>query len=336
MEFRLRALTPVWTGGIVRNDNSSLHLTGIKGSIRWWYEVLIRGFSNYACDPTSNGHCELNLKELNRDRPLAPQIKKQICPSCYMFGCTGWSGKFILRLNEPETDRPIESISIHDAAFKLLFPELKKLEPEEKLLLKMTLKLIVDYGAIGAKTIFKPSEKKEKKNKLHHRDFGILARDKQSNLPTKKIGTWEVIQYLERFEKELKKNKPEWPSMECFWFVKGKYIDRFQHNRLVNRDTNGNYIDSADENDVFLGGFISREKSKLDKKIQVKYKDVNAASKKIFSFIGTDDKNCLIKRCFGYIKSDDSLDDFIEKLDLSKLPFQKDDIISGSDLIRDL
>ncbi len=336
MEFRLKALTPIWTGGVKKNDNSILHLTGIKGSIRWWYEVLIRGLDCYACDPTADGHCELKPKELNRDKPLAEQIKKQICPACYMFGCTGWSGKFILKLMEPDTNRPIESLSSREIAFKLHFLEQKKIDPEEQLLLKMTLKLIVDYGAIGGKTIFKPSEVKYKNTKLHHRDFGILARDKQSNLPTEKIQTIEIIQYLEKFKNKKEKNETEWPNMKYFWFVKGKYIDRLQHNRLVKRNADGNYKDTANEDDIFLGGFISREKSSFDRKARKKYEDKNAASKKIFSFIGTEDKNCAIKRCFGYIKSDGSLNNFIKNLDFIQLPFQENDIIKGYELIKNL
>ncbi len=336
MEFRLKALTPVWTGGVKRNDNSTLHLTGIKGSIRWWYEVLIRGLGYYACDPTAKGHCELNPKELKRDQPLAKQIKEQICPACYMFGCTGWSGKFILKLMEPETNRPIQSLSSRGVAFNLHFLEQKKIDPEEKLLLKMTLKLIVDYGAIGGKTIFKPSEVKYKNTKLHHRDFGIIARDKQSNLGTEKIRIDEVGQYLEKFNKKKEKNETEWPNMKYFWFVKGKHIDRLQHNRLVKRDADGNYKVPVNEDDVFLGGFISREKSGFDIETIKKYKDKNAASKKIFSFIGTEDKNCAITRCFGYIKSDGNLDDFIKNLDYSQLPFQENDIIKGYDLVNNL
>ncbi|HDH13113.1 MAG TPA: type III-B CRISPR module RAMP protein Cmr1 [Nitrospirae bacterium] len=334
MEFRLKALTPIWTGGVKRNDNSTLHVTGIKGSIRWWYEALIRGLGCYACDPTASGHCELKPKELDRDKPLTPQIKKQICPVCYMFGCTGWSGKFILQLKEPGTNRPIQSLSSREISFKLHFLEQKKVDPEEQVLLKMILKLIVDYGAIGGKTIFKPSEIKHKNTKLHHRDFGILARDTRSNLPTEKIRTEEIIQYLEKFKK--KKEKNEWSNMKYFWFVKGKHIDRLQHNRLVKRDADGNYKESVNEGDVFLGGFISREKSSFDRKTREEYKDKNAASKKIFSFIGTGDENCLIERCFGYIRADGSLDSFIKNLDFSQLPFQENDIIKGYELIKNL
>ncbi len=337
MEFRLKALTPIWTGG-VKGENDELHVTGIKGSIRWWYEVLIRGLDCYACDPTAEGHCELNPKKLDRDQPLAPQIKKQICPVCYMFGCTGWSSKIILKLKEPGTSRPIRSFSSREIAFQLHFLEQKKIDPEEKLLLKMTLKLIVNHGAIGGKTIFKPSEIKYKNTKLHHRDFGILTRDVRSDLPKEKIQTDEITPYMEEFKKKGGDNKFEWPNMKYFWFVKGKHINRLQHNQLVGRDANGNYKDTVNEAGIFLGGFISREKSSFDQKVQEKYNDKNSASKKIFSFIGTGNKDCRIERCFGYIRADndDDLDSFIKNLDFSQLAFKENDIIKGYVLIKNL
>jgi len=86
--FNLKTLTPIWTGGVERNDNSKLHITGLKGSIRWWYEALVRGLGAYACDPTSSKEpkkCELKIKELPEKTDT--EIKKQLCPACYLFGC---------------------------------------------------------------------------------------------------------------------------------------------------------------------------------------------------------------------------------------------------------
>jgi len=39
---------------------------------------------------------------------------------------------------------------------------------------------------------------------------------------------------------------------EIFWFVKGKHINRLQHNQLVGRDANGNYKDTVNEAGIFL------------------------------------------------------------------------------------
>jgi len=61
-------------------------------------------------------------------------------------------------------------------------------------------------------------------------------------------------------------------------------------------------------------------------------------SKKIFSFIGTGNKDCRIERCFGYIRADndDDLDSFIKNLDFSQLAFKENDIIKGYVLIKNL
>ena len=42
LEIKLTTVTPIWTGGPEGKSNR-LHITGIMGSLRWWYEALIRG-----------------------------------------------------------------------------------------------------------------------------------------------------------------------------------------------------------------------------------------------------------------------------------------------------
>ena len=43
MGIRLRTLTPLWTGGVETGKMDRIHETGIIGSLRWWYETLVRG-----------------------------------------------------------------------------------------------------------------------------------------------------------------------------------------------------------------------------------------------------------------------------------------------------
>ena len=52
-ELILRTLTPLWTGGIDTNEADRLHETGIIGSLRWWYEAILRGCGAKVCDPTT-------------------------------------------------------------------------------------------------------------------------------------------------------------------------------------------------------------------------------------------------------------------------------------------
>jgi CRISPR-associated protein Cmr1 len=93
----VRIQTPIWTGG-VDGCPDRLHETSIIGSMRWWYEAIIRGLGEYACDPTEDHHCELSGKEKNDEERLA-----KLCPACYLFGCGGWKRRFRLSIEVAPT-----------------------------------------------------------------------------------------------------------------------------------------------------------------------------------------------------------------------------------------
>lgn len=275
MEFDLMTLAPVWTGG-PECKCDKLHLTGIKGSIRWWMEVIVRGLDVYACNPGSKyseDKCALKLDKniKNLDEKLI-----NICPVCQIFGCTGWSGKVILRIDEKKKEEkgkelfvPIPNLFNRGIPFTLRFIERKKLAPYEKKLLIATIKLIVEYGALGGKTVLKPSEKEFKNfnsySKQNHLDYGIIEYQVPCN---EKISVKEIPLN----NPPGKKNEPNWPDLRNFWFIKEAYLNREQHNKLVSGDN-------------FLKGCISE-------------------SKKIFSFHGfpksNGGKDGFSPRCFGY------------------------------------
>ncbi|HDM76646.1 MAG TPA: type III-B CRISPR module RAMP protein Cmr1 [Deltaproteobacteria bacterium] len=95
MNVRIRTLTPLWTGG-VDGTMDKIHETGIIGSLRWWYEAIVRGLGGEACDPTGKGKCEYSPK--NNRSP-----EEQLCPACYVFGTTGWKRRFRLEIVEDKT-----------------------------------------------------------------------------------------------------------------------------------------------------------------------------------------------------------------------------------------
>ena len=41
LNITLKTLTPLWTGG-VNGKVDRIHETGIIGSLRWWYEAIMR------------------------------------------------------------------------------------------------------------------------------------------------------------------------------------------------------------------------------------------------------------------------------------------------------
>jgi CRISPR-associated protein Cmr1 len=87
MDLTLTPLTPIWTGD-AEGISGSLRITGLMGSLRWWFEGIVRALGRYACDPTEEG-CQYD-----------PEQKKNpfhgLCPACWLFGATGWARRFRL------------------------------------------------------------------------------------------------------------------------------------------------------------------------------------------------------------------------------------------------
>lgn len=142
-EWRLTALTDIWTGN-AQGNSDRLIPTGLMGSIRWWFEVLVRGLGGHACDPTV-------------DQVRCPDTEGRHCVVCELFGCTGWARKFRLMVLD-ETGQVIRNQIRADQTFILRFIPLRPICHEEWCLLDATLRLIADYGAIGGKTVLKPSD----------------------------------------------------------------------------------------------------------------------------------------------------------------------------------
>lgn len=102
MDIQFRTLTPIWTGGVTR-DSDIVHETGIIGSLRWWYEGIIRGMGGYACDPTQ-GTCLLDADKYDDGvtaglSGAALLSHAGLCPACQLFGATGWQRQFRLQVN---------------------------------------------------------------------------------------------------------------------------------------------------------------------------------------------------------------------------------------------
>jgi CRISPR-associated protein Cmr1 len=106
MEIQLKTLTPLWTGGTDQTTDH-LHETGLIGSLRWWYEALVRGLGGSACDPTSedsDSRCEFDTKAYEQakkeGKTQAEAVNAglhSVCPVCYVFGTTDWARLFQLR-----------------------------------------------------------------------------------------------------------------------------------------------------------------------------------------------------------------------------------------------
>lgn len=142
-EWGFKALTDIWTGDAERRGDHLIP-TGLMGSIRWWFEVLVRGLGGKACDPSD-------------PKVRCPNEQGRHCVACELFGCTGWARKFRLMVLDGHGN-VIQSQIRANTEFVLRFIPLRPIREEEWCLLDLTLRLIADYGAIGGRTVLKPSE----------------------------------------------------------------------------------------------------------------------------------------------------------------------------------
>ncbi|MDL1970439.1 MAG: type III-B CRISPR module RAMP protein Cmr1 [Candidatus Desulfofervidaceae bacterium] len=193
-EFKvtLQTLTPVWTGNVERKCKD-LRLTGLLGSLRWWFEALVRGMGYKACDSTGE-KCELKL-----EKPTDLQsITQKLCPACFLFGTTGWKKRFWVGVEDEDIkqayDRKIivefpqqrgwhyESGLFGRAKLRFLYEnyvfldgtELKGYLPS---VLRMLLYFIQEYGMVGAKTAlgYGVVRFEEGKNKDSEDKTGLLS-----------------------------------------------------------------------------------------------------------------------------------------------------------------
>ncbi|MDN5271362.1 type III-B CRISPR module RAMP protein Cmr1 [Chloroflexus sp. MS-CIW-1] len=210
MNITLKILTPLWTGGVDQTCDR-LHETGLIGSLRWWYEALVRGLGGYACDPTGEDRCP--DKDSNR------------CVACELFGCTGWARKFRLAMR---TTPHIENKAIAAGqSLEIAVIPLRNIEAEEWCLLNATFRLISEYGAIGGKTIFKPSDEPKRQNKFHHLDFGLVTVEFSKESQCQNLDSETIKRYVtDRKWRSGNHKDYSWASLQHFWCVNGRYLAR--------------------------------------------------------------------------------------------------------------
>ncbi len=204
----LTALTDIWTGDAERKGDRLIP-TGLLGSIRWWFEVVVRGLGGSACDP-SEDQCPGDRKKLRE--------AGHHCVVCEFFGCTGWARKFRFDVLD-EHGRTKTTKIVKGQDFKLRFTPLRCIEPQEWALLDLTLRLIANYAAIGGKTT---SVRKE---------FGLVELSKSGDQVScnEKIGRGALEDYvrerrwrsnpLEPNRDSVDDPSPFWASLGNFWFV---------------------------------------------------------------------------------------------------------------------
>lgn len=127
-----------------------------------------------------------------------------------------------------EQEKVIQDQIKANTTFILRFVPLRPIRDEEWCLLDMTLRLIADYGAIGGKTVFKPSDEPERENKFHHRDFGLIRYLAGPSDWKCKKNRNQLDAYVTetRWRRDFDDATFSWASIRTFWFVKDRYLAR--------------------------------------------------------------------------------------------------------------
>lgn len=217
--YELQALTDIWTGDAntaQSKEANRLIPTGLLGSVRWWFEVLVRGLGGSACDPS-------------RPELRCPDRQGRRCVVCELFGCTGWARKF--RFDVRDANGGVRQAQIEAGErFAVAFTETRPTSLEEWKLLDMTLRLIADYAAIGGKTVYKPSDENARQNAAHHRDYGVISVERAPNLDS--IDPDGLRSYVgDRRWRWVEHAGFAWASLANLWSVTDRYLARQDTNR---------------------------------------------------------------------------------------------------------
>jgi|GEM_PF-1173963 len=254
LRISLNTLTPLWTGDADGNSEK-IKLTGIIGSLRWWFEALVRGMGYYACDITSEKSDKKCKVEIKKPEDVLT-IYEKICPVCFIFGTTGWKSRFLLNIENDNLQKPYNGkviVKLNDGrgwhyeaglmgeatlAFqydKFYLKENLKFSDVFPSTLKILLYLIQEYGMLGAKTSMGYGVVKFK---LNGNDLSIAESD------------WEKFEkYLELFKKNFKKEVKYLPNLKDMFFVKFKVDGNF-YNILQNIKPFYRFQDAIVEDDI--------------------------------------------------------------------------------------
>ncbi|ASQ90549.1 type III-B CRISPR module RAMP protein Cmr1 [Prosthecochloris sp. GSB1] len=111
----LQTLTPLWTGGAQAGVVDRIHETGIIGSLRWWFEILVRSVGGKVLSPHEAILKLEDYKALNAGQKKDPVKLKQcgLCDVSLIFGATNWKRKFRLEIEDHTSDIHLRNISVN-------------------------------------------------------------------------------------------------------------------------------------------------------------------------------------------------------------------------------
>ncbi len=205
VEIHLKTLTPLWTGG-VDGTMDRIHETGILGSLRWWYEAIVRGLGGSACDPSEH---------------TCPDKDRRYCDACAVFGATGLKRSFRLEGPVGWNDRPQNrlTVKVNDnrgwylgrgwmGAEKIRVVPLRLSFEDVQNTLLLTLRLIECWGGLGPKTQV---------------GYGVV----KFILPNGELNVEGAIQAFQRLinrcNRRTLSTHNQWPALNGFFFAKVQF-----------------------------------------------------------------------------------------------------------------
>lgn len=172
--IRLETLTPLWTGGPRAGYVDRLHETGLLGSLRWWFEVLVRSVGGAVKPPNGSSSAVLDLekyKNLTTRQKNDPAKLKEcgLCDVSLIFGATNWKRKFRLEIEDHTCEQHISNVKIDTTSgneaqwffnrsarrgnFVLnITPLTQEKALFDPAIIEGLVKFISDWGGLGART----------------------------------------------------------------------------------------------------------------------------------------------------------------------------------------
>ena len=99
LSINIKTLTPLWTGGVDAGKVDRIHETSILGSLRWWFEVFVRGMGGMVNDPTQDERSGFDQEEYEQSKAKDERVRLRetgLCDASQIFGATGWRQQFPL------------------------------------------------------------------------------------------------------------------------------------------------------------------------------------------------------------------------------------------------
>jgi len=285
--IRLITQTPLWTGGPRAGYVDRLHETGLLGSLRWWFEVLVRSVGGTVHSPNGSSSAVLDLEKYNKlttGQKKDPAKLKEcgLCDVSLIFGATNWKRKFRLEIEDHTCEQHISNVKIdttsgNEAQWFFNSParmgsfvlNITPLTSEKTLfdpaIIEGLVKFICDWGGLGAR---------------NQMGFGIVK-------PKDHLDTRPLYNYLTTIQKHSVPQ--QLPTLNNMFFVR---ITAHEKNRFSDKTTfeikhelRKTIEDKDGKIARFIMGAIKPEKSASKISLSRPFDDGNTSTIRIWGWI---------------------------------------------------